>query len=271
MSGIAPPTAKYTVAENVHRGAMNAGFVTAILAQIAFATTVATAQAKLTEGLESPDSGVVCNLKRAICYDRNGASVGLTEAFLGPVAAERLTKSLRSSGTEDQRETFFSPDDGITCVPGTGPCRLGLQPQAALTAALYAPAHRPNGQTAEIRAILYGEWDWQGTRLKNDHETRPDHPDRYVLRFEPDGLLSAQVDCNSAGGTYQFEETRINVKLTNSTLMACQPGSLEEVFQRNLDAVTGYFMKNGKLFLSLRNGSGAMEFDRPALRRTLGQ
>ena len=121
-----------------------------------------------------------------------------------------------------------------------------------------------------MRAILYGEWAWQRTRYKNNTETSPNQPEHYVLRFEADGFLSAQVDCNSAGGKYQFQDSGITLKLTNSTLMSCQPGSFEEVFQQNLSSVTSYFMKDGRLFLALSNGTGTMEFDRPAVQANHG-
>jgi heat shock protein HslJ len=270
MNGIALPAAGITVDEKIHRGGKNPGIATAILAKIAFVLTVAIAQTTLPAGLESPDSGVVCNLKRAICYDRYGASIGLTEAFLGPTEAGRLTASLHSSGIDNLAGTIFSPADGVECVRGTGPCRLQRQRHAALTAVLFGPIFRPNGQSAEMRAIMYGEWNWQRTRYKNSTETSPNQPEHYVLRFEPDGFLSAQVDCNSAGGKYQFEGSEITLNLTNSTLMRCQPGSLEEVFQQNLTSATSYFMKDGRLFLGLSNGTGTMEFDRPAGHATHG-
>ena len=135
---------------------------------------------------------------------------------------------------------------------------------------LFAPTSRPVGETAEMRAIMYGEWVWERTRYKNNTETSPIQPEHFVLRFEPDGFLSAQVDCNSAGGKYQFENRRITLKLTNSTLMSCQPGSLDEVFQQNLATAVAYFMKGGRLFLAMSNGTGTMEFNRPALHATPG-
>jgi heat shock protein HslJ len=231
---------------------------------IALALTVATGQTTLAPGLESPDNGVVCNRPRGICYDRYGASIGLTEAFLGHVAAERLTIILRSSGTGNRPGPSFSPADGVECVRGTGPCRIKRRPNAALTAALYAPTARPLGQTAEMRAIMYGKWDWQRTRYNSGTEARPSESEHYVLRLKPDGLLEAKVDCNSAGGNYRFVNNRITLELVNSTLMSCEPGSLEEVFKQNLATVDGYFMNGGRLFLVLRNGIATMEFDRPA-------
>lgn len=248
----------------IHRGAKNPGIATAILAEIALALTMTNAQANLPAGLESPDSGVACNRQRAVCYDREGASVGLTEMFLGHIAAGRLTASLHGSGADDNPQTTFSPAGGVDCVLRTGPCRVQGKPHAVLTAVLYGPPSRPIGQTPEMRAIMYGEWDWQRTRYKNNTEAVPSQPEHFVLRFQGDGFLSAQVDCNSAVGKYEFEDSRITLKLTNSTLMSCQPGSLENVFQQNLAAVTGYSMKSGRLFLALGNGAGTMEFDRPA-------
>jgi heat shock protein HslJ len=235
------------------------------IAAIQLATNTATGQMPLPAGLESPDQGVVCNPQRGICYDRYGPSIGLTEGFLGKMAAERLGKILHGSGNGNPRATTFSPADGVECVRKTGPCRLQGQKHGALTAVMYGPMSRPAGQTAEMRAIMYGEWHWQHTRYSNDNEARPKQPERYVLRFEPHGVLSAKVDCNMAGGKYRFEGNQIVIELINSTLMACEPDSLEQVFQQNLAATNGYFMKGGQLFLGLKDGAGAMEFDRPAL------
>jgi heat shock protein HslJ len=268
MKRFARPLAGDAIDERARFGAKSCGIITAVFAEIALGLILASAQATLPAGLESPDSGVVCNPRTAICYDRHGPSIGLTEAFLGHVAAERLNSILRNSGTDNRSDAAFSPADGLECARGTGPCRLQRQPLAALTAALYAPTSRPAGQTAEMRAIMYGEWHWQRTRYKHNAESSPEQPAHFVLRFEPDGILSAQVDCNSAGGKYQFIYSRIKLKLTNSTLMSCQPGSLERVFQQNLAASTDYFMRDGRLFLALGNGTGTMEFDRPAVHPT---
>jgi heat shock protein HslJ len=240
------------------------------MAAIQFAPAPAAGQVSLPAGLESPDQGVVCNRQRAICYDRKGPSIGLTEGFLGKTAAERLTMILRGTAKGNPRGTTFSVADGVECVRDAGPCRLQYQTHAALSAVLYGPMSRPAGQTAEMRAIMYGEWDWQRTRYRNDIEVHPSQPEHYILRFEPDGVLNAKVDCNTAGGKYRFEGSRITVALINSTLMACEPGSFEQVFQQNLAAAVGYFMKGGQLFLDLRDDAGTMEFDRPALNEADG-
>jgi hypothetical protein len=43
--------------------------------------------------------------------------------------------------------------------------------------------------------------------------------------------------------------------------MSCQQSSFEEVFQQNLATTTSYFMKGGRLFLTLNHGTGTMKFD----------
>ena len=52
------------------------------------------------------------------------------------------------------------------------------------------------------------------------------------------------------------------MEITHSTLAACEPGSLERVFLRDLGAVAGYFMKEDRLYLDLKYDTGTMEFDR---------
>jgi len=236
----------------------------AVLAPIAIASTVANTQVALPSGLDSPDQGVVCNLQRAVCYDRSGPSIALTEGFVGHAAAKGLATILASSGTGNGQEMTFSPVDGVECVRETGPCTSDGTSQFLLTAILYVPASRPAGQTVQLRMIMYGEWQWQRTSYSHGTESRPDHSEHYTLRFEPDGVLSAKVDCNTAGGMYRFTGNQITIKLINSTLMSCELGSLEQVFQQNLGAAVGYFMKQGQLFLDLSNGAGTMAFDRPA-------
>ena len=46
----------------------------------------------MSSPLYSPDHRVVGNREHAVCYDRDGASIGLTQAFLGQEAADRLDR-----------------------------------------------------------------------------------------------------------------------------------------------------------------------------------
>jgi heat shock protein HslJ len=208
------------------------------------------------------DHGVVCNPERAICYDWYGPSIGLTEAFLGKAAADRLTATLREYPADHRPGAVFFPAEGVECVRETGPCRVGGDPHTALTAVLYGPWPERAARGAEVRAILAIDWQWLGTRYNNHTEVRPAEPARYTLRLEPDGSVRVQADCNGAGGQYRLEESRIRIEITHSTMAACEPGSLDGVFLRDLPAAGVYFMKNGRLFIDLKYDTGTMEFTR---------
>ena len=132
---------------------------------------------------------------------------------------------------------------------------------SALAAALALAAFSP-AEGVDARAILDADWHWLGTRYNNDTETRPAEPARYTLRLQPDGSARLRVDCNRAGGRYRIEARRIRIETTHGTLAACEPGSLERVFLRDLAAAAGYFMKEGRLYLDLQDDSGTMEFAR---------
>ena len=199
----------------------------ATMSAVSLAAAFAQPEATLPAGLDSPDHGVVCNRERAVCYDRYGPSIGLTEVFLGGSAAKRLTASLREPREEHRPGTAFSPAEGVECVRETGPCRVEGKPHAGLIAVLYGPPARRDGLSAEARAILGAEWHWLGTRYNNDTERRPTEPAGYTLRLERDGSVRVRADCNEAGGLYRLEGSRLTIQLTQSTLAACEPGSLE--------------------------------------------
>ncbi len=224
-------------------------------------TSLATAgEGELPPGLASPDHGVVCHAERGACYDRYGPSIGLTQAFLGQAAADRLTAVLRAAPPGFGPDAPFSPAVGVECQGVTGPCRAGAEELEGLTAVLYGPwPEQPKGD-AEVRAAVGVDWKWVGTRYKNDAEARPADPSRYVLRLEPGGSLRVQADCNAAGGTYLLEQGRISINITHSTLAACVPESLERVFLRDLSAAAVYFLQDGALYLDLKDDTGTMGF-----------
>ncbi len=130
-----------------------------------------------------------------------------------------------------------------------------------LTAVLYGP--RPAGsRRAEASAVIGVDWQWLASRYNNDTEARPADPGRYRLRLEPDGSVRVRVDCNQAGGRYRIEGSVIAIEVTHATLAACEPGSLDQTFRRDLGAAVIYFMRQGRLFLDLKHDTGTMEFGR---------
>lgn len=219
------------------------------------------AAAELPGGLHSPDHGVVCDSGRGVCFDRFGPSIGLTEAFLGADAAGALTAALRGVPPDRSPGAEFSPGDDIACRRETGPCSIGGVVVEALTAVLYGP--RPAGSRgADVAAIVDVEWKWVASRYSNDIEARPSDPARYRLRLQPDGMLRARVDCNQAGGVYRVFGRSIVIEVTHSTMAACEPGSLDRTFLRDLGSAAIYFVRQGSLYLDLKHDTGTMEFGR---------
>ena len=138
---------------------------------------------------------MVCHKANEICFDLFGPSIGLTEAFLGQTAAQRLTATLREHPIDQSPGARFSLDPGVDCVWETGPCRVAGEPHAGLTMALFGPWSPRAAQGAEAAAIIGVEWKWAGSRYNNDRNVRPADPSRFRLRLEPGGLLHLQADC----------------------------------------------------------------------------
>ena len=130
-----------------------------------------------------------------------------------------------------------------------------------LTAVLYGP-HPSRSRSAEAAAVIGVDWQWLASRYNNDTEARPADPGRYRLRLDPDGSLRARVDCNQGGGRYRIEGSVIAIEVTHATMAACEPGSLDQTFRRDLSGAAIYFMRQGRLYLDLKYDTGTMEFGR---------
>ena len=218
--------------------------------------------AELPVGLASPDHGVVCNASRGMCFDHYGVSIGLTEAFLGASTARALAATLRDTPPAHGPGTEFSPGESISCRWETGPCRINGVVDEALTSVLYGPG--PAGSVpGEVFSIIGVDWRWLQSRYNNDTDVRPADPTRYRLQLASDGSLHARVDCNQAGGRHRIEDHAIAIELTHRTTAACPPGSLDRVFLRDLSQATHFIVRDGKLYLDLKDDTGTMEFGDP--------
>lgn len=121
------------------------------------------------------------------------------------------------------------------------------------------PAASNEARKAEIVGIV---WKWQRTLYNNDTSAVPEDPHQYTLLLKPDGRAQIRADCNRGEGDYNLERKRISLEITNSTMAACPPGSLEKEYTRDLNAATIYFTEGGSLFIDLKFDSGTMKFSR---------
>ena len=66
----------------------------------------ATAIPMAARAVDFPRAGVICDVSRQVCFDRQGASIGLTRLFYGPGASNQRLAQL--SGSPPQREFQLS-------------------------------------------------------------------------------------------------------------------------------------------------------------------
>jgi hypothetical protein len=75
-------------------------------------------QAQWTSAISRVGPGVICDRTAAICFDRQGPSIGLTKQYLGSGAALRLTANLSGRPTPSE----FSLSNGSFCSVSQSTC-----------------------------------------------------------------------------------------------------------------------------------------------------
>jgi heat shock protein HslJ len=143
----------------------------------------------------------------------------------------------------------------------------------ALAVALTPP--RPPG------SILTGtSWQWTGTTSSADEGPRVvSDPATYAIEFNTDRTFQAQADCNAVTGTYRrilpgrtgTSWTGLTLSPAATSLVACGPDSLSDVYLRDLETAARYVIADGRLTIALSDGR-AMTFRAaaPAASRPLG-
>jgi heat shock protein HslJ len=117
------------------------------------------------------------------------------------------------------------------------------------------------GRLAAADAPIQGVvWQWEETRYNDGRRVAPAKLDHYTVRFGEAGKLDVRADCNRKGGTYTLEGKQLAIKILLSTMVACEPGSLEDAFTRDLAAGAVLFLRNGDLYIDLKYDTGTMRF-----------
>lgn len=93
----------------------------------------------------------------------------------------------------------------------------------------------------------------------------PPRPERYTLSFEPDGRLTAQLDCNRATGTWQVtsqSSTGGSLAISGGAMTRAMggPGAMDSRIAADFSRVRSYTLRSGRLYLALEADAGIYEF-----------
>ncbi len=105
-------------------------------------------------------------------------------------------------------------------------------------------------------------WAWQISRYNNDTELIPEEGIRYTIRFNDNGSLQIQADCNQIEGRYELVDNGLSLSLGPATMAFCGESSLDQQFLQDLQAIAGWLIKNERLYLDIKYDTGTMEFSK---------
>jgi heat shock protein HslJ len=99
---------------------------------------------------------------------------------------------------------------------------------------------------------------WRLVKFQGSDETtlKPDDPNKYTVTFNPDGQLSARIDCNRGRGTWKSSGPRLELGPLALTRAACPPGSLHDRIVNQWPYMRSYVMKDGGEHERLGQGNG---------------
>ena len=90
--------------------------------------------------------------------------------------------------------------------------------------------------------------------------TTVDNPAQYTILFNADGTANIKADCNNVLGSYTVDQNNISIQLGPTTLVACEPESLDQAFLGALGAAAIYFFEEDDLLIDLMADGGTMRF-----------
>jgi len=116
---------------------------------------------------------------------------------------------------------------------------------------------KSEGSSNQNQPNLFGT-QWKLTRIEGNAINN----DKAFIRFdEQKKSAGGNGGCNVFGGSFSKNGNRLKISQIISTKMFCENGSdVENKFFANLDRVTNYEIKNGKLFL-MTNETVVLEFE----------
>jgi heat shock protein HslJ len=182
----------------------------------------------------------------------------LTEAATYAVTDDTLTITLTDGGTMTFGPLQALPSSAHAHVATTSP--RGVSPPAELL-----------GKTWKLTGITESSPAFQGMVPEADQS-------KYTIEFKPDRTFNATADCNQVSGTYAVWRGgdnpdnptlgppapgggHMSILPGPSTLAACPPGSLADLFVLGLGNASGYGTADDQLTLEIGgDGIGKLHF-----------
>jgi heat shock protein HslJ len=115
----------------------------------------------------------------------------------------------------------------------------------------------PARQNSEIIGVV---WRLREIQRTNGQTVLVDEPDKYTLELLPNGQVRIRADCNRGFGSYTMKGSEISFHKTAYTRAACLPGSLFDVYTRNLQQANSYVIDEGNLYIVYGINAGTMKF-----------
>lgn len=108
-----------------------------------------------------------------------------------------------------------------------------------------------------------GLWYWVDFRGSDDSVITVTNPASYTVNFGEDGSVAVQADCLNATGSYTANGNSLMIAMGPMTAIACDEGSLANVFVDYLANVASYvYTEDTTLYLSLTMDTGTLMLSR---------
>lgn len=117
------------------------------------------------------------------------------------------------------------------------------------------------------------ETSWRLARFESPDAAsavlHPEDPQRFTLSFGQDGRIAARLDCNRASGSWQAVPADahgggLRIGPLAMTRAMCPPDPIGERLSRDLESITSYRFRDGRLHISLPADAGVYVWERIA-------
>ena len=113
---------------------------------------------------------------------------------------------------------------------------------------------------SQLPAGLTGAtWEWVSV-IDPMGQTAAADPTRYTITFNEDATANIIADCNSVIANYVTDGSNLTIMPGATTLVACEPGSQDQLFLSSLSSATAYTVEDGELFIALDADAGTVIF-----------